>query len=233
MVFHRLLQILTGILLGLAVVAIFLLFGSERGPGGGFPDGSQAEPDPYPAPELSLRDLDGRQVSLEDFRGEVVLIFFGFANCPDVCPLTLARWSRTLERLEDRDVGFRGIFVSVDPERDTPDALGGWMESFHPSLLALTGSPREIAATARAWSVHAEVRRGDGDPHAHHGPAVAVQPPARGGDPETPPEPDDGYVVEHSTRTFVVDREGRVVRTLPAYLDPDGILDVLNPLLGP
>jgi cytochrome oxidase Cu insertion factor (SCO1/SenC/PrrC family) len=178
-------------------------------------------------------------VTLEEYRGEVTLVFFGFANCPDVCPLTLARWTRALNTLAERGGRFQGIFVSVDPGRDTPEALERWMSHFHPSILALTGSPEEIQATAAAWNVHVRVHAPTGagapatDPHAHHRDAM--------GGPGTedlplPPSPAEGradYLVEHSSRTFVVDREVRVVSTFPAFLEADEIVQLLEPLVGP
>jgi protein SCO1 len=237
MILHRLLQITTGVLLGLAVLAVifFLAPGSDESPYSGF-DGVM-EPDPYPAPALALRDLEGRTVSLDEHGGKVTLVFFGFANCPDVCPLTLARWTRALRALEERGQGFQGIFVSVDPGRDTPEALERWMAHFHPTFLALTGSPDEIQATAAAWNVHVRVHAPPEagapipDPHAHHREAMG----ATGVEDLPQPPAGDGadYLVEHSSRTFVVDRNGQVVTTFPAFLEAEEIVTLLEPLVGP
>jgi protein SCO1 len=237
MILHRFLQITTGVLLGLAVLAVVFLLapGREDDPLSG--SVGALEPDPYPAPALSLRDMEGRTVTLEEHLGEVTLVFFGFANCPDVCPLTLARWTRALHALAERGGRFQGIFVSVDPGRDTPDALKRWMSHFHPSLLALTGSPEEIQATATAWNVHVRVHAPTGteapapDPHAHHRDAMV----GRGAEGlPLPPSPAEGgadYLVEHSSRTFVVDREGRVVTTFPSFLEAEEIVHLLEPLV--
>lgn len=239
MILHRLLQITTGVLLGLAVLAVIFLLapGDEGNPFAG-PD-EVVDPDPYPAPPLSLRDLDGRTVTVEEHRGEVTLVFFGFANCPDVCPLTLTRWTRALNVLEERGGHFQGIFVSVDPERDTPEALEAWMSHFHPSFLALTGTGDEIQATAAAWNVHVRVHAppeagaSAPDPHAHHREAEEAA------NTEDLPVPaprtaaSDDYLVEHSSRTFVVDEGGRVVRTFPAFLEADEIVSLLEPLVLP
>jgi len=220
------------VLLGLAVVAVFVF----RSPGGEATPGLEAPvlPDPTPAPELALRSIDGETVRLSELRGEVVLVFFGFANCPDVCPLTLARWSRALEVLESRGYPFRGIFVSVDPDRDTPEALERWMSAFHPDIRAVTGSSDEIAAAAEAWNVHVRIHRGaGGDPHAGHGAGESPTPDEVFSLPSPPDTGGENYLVEHSSRTFVVDREGRVVRTFPAFLDAEEIVTLLEPILAP
>lgn len=221
MILQRLLQILTGVLAGLAVVAV-LVFRGPLGSDRVGTDGARAAA-PYPAPSLDLVDVTGRPFALDSVRGEVALVFFGFSHCPDVCPVTLSRWSRALELLEAEGRGFQGIFVSVDPGRDTPEALAEWMERFHPSIVALTGAPPAIAATAEAWTVHVRVHDGEpdpgSDPHAGHG---AEAPP-----PSPAPSGADDYLVEHSSRVFVVDPGGRVVETLPPYMDADGVAEVV------
>jgi protein SCO1 len=238
MILHRLLQITTGVLLGLAVLAVVFLFAPGRGHDPLSAPLGVLEPDPYPAPALSLRNMEGQTVTLREHLGEVTLVFFGFASCPDVCPLTLARWTRALETLTERGGRFQGIFVSVDPGRDTPDSLERWMSHFHPSILALTGSPDEIQATAAAWNVHVRVHAPTGagaaatDPHAHHRDTVGD---AGTDDLRLPPshaEGEEDYLVEHSSRTFVVDREGRVVTTFPAFLEAEEIVQLLEPLMG-
>jgi protein SCO1 len=235
MILRRALQILTGTLLGLAVVAVLFWMVPEADDRARLDPTGSAHADPYPAPELSLPGIHGEPVNLENHRGEVVLVFFGFANCPDVCPLTLARWTRALEALEARGDFFQGVFVSVDPGRDTPEALERWMTAFHPSFLTATGTTDQIAATARAWNVHVRVHDGgeavDHDPHAHHRDAAGV-----GDDlPPLPPSPggaEEDYLVEHSSRTFVLDREGQVVQTFPAFLEAEEIVALLEPMMA-
>jgi protein SCO1/2 len=211
MLLRRTLQVTTGVLSGLAVVAVLLstgVIGPDR-------SGMVVSPfEPYPAPRLDLPAADGSPFSLADARGEVSLVFFGFANCPDVCPITLASWSSALASLGP-EPAFRGILVTVDPERDTPEALAAWMERFHPSIVALRGTPDGVAETAARWGVHVAVR--ESTEHAEH--------PA----PPGPSGPAGG--VEHSAQVFVVDREGRVVRILPPALHAPALVEELEPLL--
>ena len=100
--------------------------------------------------ELRLTDHNGTPRSLADFRGKVLVVFFGFTHCPDVCPTTLLDWSNVLDRLTGDQQSFRVLFVSVDGRRDTPEALQGYMRSFNRNIIALTGSEPEIAAAALA-----------------------------------------------------------------------------------
>jgi protein SCO1/2 len=105
-------------------------------------------------PNFHLTDVDGGHVSLDDFRGRVVLIFFGYTNCPDVCPLALKRFAE-LEMLlgeKSKDVSF--IFITTDPYRDRPEKLSSFIEQFGgKSVIALTGSWKELAEVWKAYHV--------------------------------------------------------------------------------
>ncbi len=231
--FHRALQVFTGITVGLAVAAVYLTL---RPPSDPVPAAASGvlHFEPYTAPELALEDTRGNPVSVDDFRGEVTLVFFGFANCPDVCPLTLAHWSRALEILEPEGRSFRGLFVSIDPDRDTPEALERYMTAFDPSLLALTGSPGVLDRTAAAWGVHVAIGAGAGgghEDHLRHDPPEAGEPAGAHAAhaPQAPGAP--SYEVVHSGSTFVVDRAGRVVAMLAPFTLPDEIVSSLAPWL--
>lgn len=220
---RRVLQVTTGLLLGLAVVAgIFLL----APPPGSTPEweAGAPPPTPYPAPALELEDLDGEPVNLASFRGRVSVVFFGFTNCPDVCPATLLNLSRAMEELSSRERDrVQVIFVTVDPERDTPDRLREWMQNFDPSFLALRGSQDEVWEVARGWGVHAAIvpRVGDGEGHDHHhahGDHADTSLPPEVREAVAPGAPGE-YSVDHSARSFVVDRSGRVVVLLAPFSD--------------
>ncbi len=231
---------MTGVVLGFAAVAVFYL-GLPGLPTSGAPDpvagGDPAVPEPFPVPGFSLSTPAGEPFDEERFQGEVSVVFFGFANCPDVCPLTLGNLGQALERLEAEGQSFQGVFVTVDPRRDTPEALAEYMSGFHPELVALTGSESEIRQLTERWGIEVAFHSspsgladGVARDHVHHAdPADA----ARDGDGPTtsPPSGTDEYSVGHSTRAFVVDREGWVVRSLAAYLAPDEIVAALRPLL--
>ncbi|RDI94473.1 SCO family protein [Meiothermus sp. QL-1] len=104
--------------------------------------------------DFTLTAHDGSRKSLRDFEGKVVLIFFGFVNCPDVCPTTLLELARVYKALSPAEQArVQVLFISVDPERDSLQRLRDYTTFFHPSFLGLTGSPEEIAAVARKYGV--------------------------------------------------------------------------------
>ena len=110
--------------------------------------------------DVALRSTNGETVRLEKWQGKVALVFFGYANCPDVCPLTMAQLAGTYEELgEPQDL--QVIMVTVDPERDTPAQLENYVEAFHPDFVGLTGTPAMIAdASARFYAAARKVPDG-------------------------------------------------------------------------
>ena len=116
---------------------------------------------------FTLTDQNGQSVREADFAGRYRLIYFGYGFCPDVCPTDLALLGRGLKAFEASDAA-RGarvapIFITIDPQRDTPAALKPFVAAFHPRLVGLTGTPDQIAAVARAYGVYAK-RMETGDP---------------------------------------------------------------------
>ncbi|RMF14483.1 MAG: SCO family protein, partial [Alphaproteobacteria bacterium] len=140
---------------------------------------------------FSLRDAEGRQRTLDDFASPWRLIYFGYSYCPDVCPTELAKMARALSLFEQQ-AGKQArravvpIFITIDPERDSPARLAEYLAGFGADFVGLTGSQTEIAAAARSFGVHyARSSEGDADP--------------------------DAYLMEHSSLIFLVDARGRVV----------------------
>jgi protein SCO1/2 len=103
---------------------------------------------------FSLTDDTGRRVTDKDYRGRYMLVLFGFTSCPDICPAGLQLMSAALEKLGGKADRITPIFISVDPERDTPQKLALYVKNFHPRLVGLTGTPEEIAAAAKAYKVY-------------------------------------------------------------------------------
>lgn len=103
---------------------------------------------------FTLTDHTGKRVTEQDYRGRIMLVFFGFTFCPDVCPSALQVMSAALDKLGPKADRFVPLFISVDPERDTPAQLAGYVQSFHPRLVGLTGSPAEIDAVVKAYRVY-------------------------------------------------------------------------------
>jgi protein SCO1 len=135
------------------------------------------------ARELSLTDADGKARTLADFKGKVTLVFFGYTQCPDVCPTTLAELAAVKRDLGKDGDRVQGVFVSVDPQRDTPEVLKGYMASFDPSFVALRGTPEEIKTAARNFKVfYAQV----------------------------PGKTEGSYTVDHTAGTYVFDAQGKV-----------------------
>jgi len=163
------------------------------------------------APEFTLTDHEGQLRSLSDHRGETVLLFFGFARCPDVCPLTLARLERALDELGGRADRARVLLVSVDPEHDTPAVLADYVARFGPRVVGLTGDEELLAAIRREYGVYAESFPSTGA-HRDH------LPDAPGG------EASDAPMVMHTDAVFGIDRRGR----LRVLLHPDGPEDELR-----
>jgi protein SCO1/2 len=141
------------------LLALWLILGLALGACGG----AAAEP-PLEGARIggpfTLTDQNGRRVSDGDFAGRYRIVYFGFSHCPDICPTDLASIGAALDRLEKKNPALAAkvqpIFITVDPERDTPAALKPYVAAFHPRLVGLTGTPREIAATAKSFAIYYE-----------------------------------------------------------------------------
>tara|TARA_B000000441_G_C21726311_1_gene342811 strand:- start:41 stop:649 length:609 start_codon:yes stop_codon:yes gene_type:complete len=101
--------------------------------------------------DFSLTGPEGKTVSLEDFRNKVVLIYFGYTFCPDVCPITLSNLKMLMLSLEEKAEDVQVIFISIDPERDTFQKLKDYVPYFHPTFIGLTGSEAELASVAKKY----------------------------------------------------------------------------------
>lgn len=143
--------------------------------------------------DLELNDHDGRPRRLADFRGKVVVLFFGYTHCPDVCPTTLSDMAQALKLLTPEQARrVQVLFVTVDPQRDTPELLKGFVTYFHPSFLGLHGTPEAVARAAREFKVT----------YRHH----------------TEPGATD-YLIDHTAGSYVLDGRGRLRLYLP-YAHP-------------
>jgi protein SCO1 len=129
---------------------------------------------------FSLVDQNGQARRDSDFRGKLMLVYFGYTYCPDVCPTELQTMADALASLGGGAEEVQPIFITVDPERDTPEHLKSYAEAFDPRLVALTGTPQQVAEAARAYKVYYKaVKQGDGE-----------------------------YLVDHSSFVFLMDRDG-------------------------
>ena len=135
------------------------------------------------ARDFSLTDHNGQQRSLKDFRGKVVVVFFGFTQCPDVCPTSMQELAEVKAALGADGERLQGIFISVDPERDTLELLKAYMENFDPSFLALRPTPEQLPALAKDFKIH--YKKVDGT---------------------TP----TSYTLDHSAGSYLYDPQGRL-----------------------
>lgn len=132
---------------------------------------------------LALIDHHGKARRLEDFRGKAVVLFFGFANCPDVCPTTLADMAQVVRELGKDGERVQVLFVTVDPERDTREVLAKYVPAFNPGFLGLRGDLEATRAAAKEFKVYFEKR---------------------------PAETPGSYSVDHSAQAYVIDPQGRL-----------------------
>jgi len=139
-----------------AVLALALLLASCGRP---HVFGGTALAPPVRAPEINLVDQNGLPFSLRAQQGHVALLFFGYTNCPDVCPATLGTFALARRQLGSAADGVRFIFITVDPARDVPAALNAYLMHVDPSIIGLTGAPADIAQAERAFGVYAAADR--------------------------------------------------------------------------
>jgi protein SCO1/2 len=144
--------------------------------------GEKVKPSAIGGP-FHLVDQNGRAVTDADFRGKTLVVFFGFTHCPDICPTTLFEMSEVLKRLGPDADKAAALFVTVDPERDTPEKLKDYLSNFHPRIFGLSGTVAEIEAVKRTYRVYAK------------------KVPLDGG----------GYTMDHSAVVYLMDKQGRFV----------------------
>jgi protein SCO1/2 len=154
--------------------------------------------------DFTLTDHDGKPYSLQDARGKVVLIYFGFTSCAETCPLTLAAVGEALHKLGPLAEQVQPILISVDPARDTPEVLRGYVTYFHPSAIGLTGTQQEILEVARQYRAPVNIHK---------------------------PGANGYYTVDHSSYVFVVDREGTLVNLIRYGTPSDRIAETIRALL--
>lgn len=148
---------------------------------------------------------DGNPRNLADFRGKVVVMFFGFVHCPDICPTTLSKLGSVMKLLGDDGPQVQVLLVTVDPERDTPEVLAPYVTHFHPSFLGLTGTVDTVRATVQEFRIIAQKQPG-----------------------ATP----DSYTVDHSSNIYVYDRDGRIRLFVNGTMKAEDIASDLKQLLA-
>ncbi len=154
--------------------------------------------------DFHLTDHTGRPRTLADFRGKAVMLFFGFTHCPDACPTTMAKMAQAVDRLGEAGKRVQGLFVTLDPKRDTRELLAQYVPAFHPSFIGLRGSEAEVALTAKDFKIF-----------------FALQAPDQSG----------FYTVDHTAAVFAFDPQGRLRLYMSGDSDVEAMVHDLKLLL--
>lgn len=155
--------------------------------------------------DFTLQSASG-SLSLHDLRGKVALLYFGYTSCPDICPSSLTFIHIALSQLSEEELAkVQGVFISVDPQRDTPERLAQYSKHFNSHIEGVTGTPEQIAELAKRYGVIYQIAEGDS----------AM-----------------GYTVDHSSVTYIIDQQGKLVSALPHGSSPKRILQEVRHLLG-
>ncbi|MFO7321882.1 MAG: SCO family protein [Chloroflexota bacterium] len=198
----------TGIVV-IAVVLVFALNGGQAAPPEPTPqiEGVTAVNPPIELANVTLTNQFGEQVALEDLEGKLALMFFGYTHCPDFCPATLDEFKRIREDLGDRAGDVQFVFVSVDGERDTPEVMRDYLavRGVDDFVLGLTGPEDDVRALGQPLGVFFERNTSSGSAA--------------------------GYLVDHSTHSFLLDRNGDVRVVYSFTTPPDVIADTIRPYL--
>jgi protein SCO1 len=155
-------------------------------------------------PTFVLTAMDGTSVTEQNYRGKCLVIYFGYTFCPDVCPTTVMEIAGALKALGPRADMVQGLFITVDPQRDTPDVLNDYLRSFDPRLIGLTGTPAQIAAAAKAFHVFYE-RNSTGD---------------------------GNYLYDHSSYIYFVYPDGKFAKAITSEGGSQAVTDALSVLIA-
>jgi cytochrome oxidase Cu insertion factor (SCO1/SenC/PrrC family) len=154
---------------------------------------------------FTLTDQTGRRRSDAEFRGKLLMVYFGYTYCPDICPADLQQIGLAVERLGEAGAAVQPLFITIDPIRDTPEVLAQYVPSFHPRLLGLTGTADEIAAVAREYKVvYTKYQPPDGGP----------------------------YLMDHTGFVYIIDPTGKYRGFFPPGTPEDRMREMINKILG-
>jgi len=147
---------------------------------------------PRAAPEFTLQGSNGRAIKLSDFRGQIVILGFGFTSCPDVCPSTLGVLAQAHKKLGAQGKDVQVVYITVDPQRDTPERMHTYLNSFDPSFVGGTGSAEQLAAVRKEYGIQANRKQ--------YG---------------------ENYTFGHSSFIYLIDRKGLLRALMPYGHSPD------------
>ena len=154
---------------------------------------------------FTLVDHNGKPFTQENLKGKYTLLYFGYTFCPDVCPTELSILAEALNQIGELRKQVRVVMVSVDPERDTPEALKEYMSNFGPEFIGLTGTPEQIRQMAKNWRAFYR---------------------------KVPGEAPDEYTMDHSAITFLLDKNGNYIRHFAYGMEPEKVAKVLREVIS-
>ncbi len=166
--------------------------------------GSLIDP-PFSAPDITLNDQNGQPFRLSDQRGRIVLIFFGYTHCPDICPTTLAQFKQARTQLGSQADQVRFVFITVDPQRDTAERMKTYLAALDPTIIGLSGSEADLTPVWSHYGVYRQKQAG--------------------------PTPDD-YSMDHSTQVYLVDKQGNLRLTYAYGTPTDNMVQDIRYLLA-
>jgi protein SCO1/2 len=153
---------------------------------------------------FQLKDQFGQERTLADFKGQVVVVFFGFTQCPDFCPTTLTEWVQIKKALGEKGKKLQAVFITVDPERDQPEVLKEYMANFDPSFLALIPSMEELPSLAKSYKIYYK---------------------------KVPGPTPTSYTMDHQAGTYIYDTEGQLRLYARYGLGPVAVTEDIGKLL--
>lgn len=166
--------------------------------------GSLIEPSPQ-AVDFELEKVDGGSFRMAAQQGRVVLLFFGYANCPDFCPTTMAEFKKIQANLGDEAEQVDFVFITIDPERDSPEQIDSYVSAFHSSFVGLSGTVEELQPVWDGYWVFRQIQEG---------------------------ESEAGYLVAHTTRVYVIDKAGNLRLTFPFGLSASNMTSDVRRLIA-
>ena len=191
--------LLAFLLIGVVAAGVFLFSKPDRLRGTTYAE-------PYPAaPEIELTRAAGTNFQLSGVRGKVVALFFGYTSCPDICPTTMAEMKQALEELGPKADQVQVLFVTVDPQRDTPERIQEYVDHFNPGFIGLSGSESDLAKVWNDYGVFRQVVQGT---------SAA------------------GYLVDHTARVTIIDQQGNLRVSFPFDTPVADIVHDLSLLLN-
>jgi protein SCO1/2 len=195
---------LIAVALAVALVAVSVVFLATRRSARTFSPETTALAPPMRAADFVLESASG-SVSLQDLRGKVLVLFFGYTFCPDICPTTMQRLDRTTELLGSDADAVQVVMITVDPERDTPERMRQYVSQFNASFVGLSGQEEAVLAVATDYGIfHARVEREDGGP----------------------------YTVDHTASVLVLNADGELVLLWPHGMAAEAMAVDLRTLMG-